>query len=116
MGLTHRDFDAACDHEQLCERWQAFLERCVEPPLMAAWNQRTLDLLAQVTGRDTSRLSLKGAYRAVYGCDAFSLEEAVVKRGLTPPVLGLRGRAERRLGGCIAVAQHLHARTREPAP
>ncbi|HET8938144.1 MAG TPA: tRNA-uridine aminocarboxypropyltransferase [Polyangiales bacterium] len=110
MGLTVQDFDGACDLEQLRERWQAFLGHPTEPPLMAAWNQRTLDLLAQVTGCPTSRLTLKGAYRAVYGCDAFSLEEVVAQRGLALPALGLRGRAERRLGGCIVVAQHLNAR------
>ena len=110
MGLTVQDFDVASDHAQLCERWEAFLARCAGLPLMAAWNQRTLDLLAQVTGRSTSRLALKGAYRAVYGCDAYSLEEVVAQRGLALPALGLRGRAEHRLGGCIAVAQHLNAR------
>lgn len=115
MGLTERDFDSACGHNALSERWESFLTRAPSPPLMAAWNQRTLDLLALVTGQRTSRLSLKGAYRAVYGCDAFSLEEAVALRGLMVPSLGLRGRAERRLAGCVAVAQHLHARARGAA-
>jgi hypothetical protein len=86
------------------------LAGCAEPPLLAAWNQRTLDLLTRMTGCASSRLSLKGAYRAVYGRDALSLEEAVEQRALALPALGLMGRAERRLAGCVAVAQHLHAR------
>jgi hypothetical protein len=112
MGLTVEDFAAGCSDAALLERWQSFLGRCAEPPLMAAWNQRTLDLLALVTGRATSRLSLKGAYRAVYGCDAFSLEQVVAQRGLQAPALGLLGRAERRLAGCVAVARHLNERAR----
>jgi hypothetical protein len=79
---------------------------------MAAWNQRTLDQLARMTGCATSRLSIKGAYRAVYGCDALSLEDAVSQRGLQLPALGLFGRAERRLGGCVSVARYLNERSR----
>jgi hypothetical protein len=100
----------AVDQAELCQRWQSFLAGCAAPPLMAAWNQRTLDLLTRMTGSAASRLSLKGAYRAVYGRDALSLEEAVEQRALVLPALGLMGRAERRLGGCVAVAQHLNAR------
>lgn len=110
MGLSVSDFDGACSTEALCERFEGFLARCPEPPLMAAWNQRTLDNLARVTGRGGSRLAIKGAYRAVYGCDAFSLEEVVAQRGFALSALGLLGRAERRLAGCVAVAQHLHDR------
>ena len=112
MGLSPADFDAACSSEALCERFERFLARCTEPPLMAAWNQRTLDILGAVTGRAGSRLAIKGAYRAVYGCDAYSLEEVVEQRGFTLPRFGLLGRAERRLAGCVAVARHLHARAR----
>jgi DTW domain-containing protein YfiP len=110
MGLSATDFDVAVAHAELCERWERFLAGCAEPPLLAAWNQRTLDLLTRMTGCASSRLSLKGAYRAVYGRDALSLEEAVEQRALALPALGLMGRAERRLAGCVAVAQHLHAR------
>lgn len=111
MGLTTADFEGACSTDELCTRFDAFLANsCSEPPLMAAWNQRTLDILAKVTGRDPSRLSIKAAYRAVYGCEAFSLEEAVAQRNFSLPPLGLKGRAERRLAGCIAVTRHLHQR------
>jgi hypothetical protein len=110
MGLSTADFDDAVDQTELCQRWQSFLAGCAAPPLMAAWNQRTLDLLTRMTGSAASRLSLKGAYRAVYGRDALSLEEAVEQRALVLPALGLMGRAERRLGGCVAVAHHLNAR------
>jgi len=110
MGLAVSDFDSACSSAELCARFEAFLGRLAEPPLMAAWNQRTLDILARATGRGGSRLSIKGAYRAVYGCEALSLEDVVAERGFVLPVLGLRGRAERRLAGCLVVARHLHDR------
>jgi DTW domain-containing protein len=110
MGIKSEQFRTACDHAELCARWEQFLARGPQPPLMAAWNQRTLDLLARTTGRETSRLSLKGAYRAVYGREALSLEQAVAKRELVPEALGLIGRAEPRLAGCVAIARHLYAR------
>ena len=116
MQLSVEDFDAACTTTELRERWQAFLARCAGPPLLAAWNQRTLDLLARVTAGGEPRLSLKAAYRAVHGCAALSLEEVVEQRGFVLPELGVRGRAARRLGGCIAVARHLHARANGTAP
>jgi len=116
MGLVASDFDGACSSGEMCERFEAFLTGLAEPPLMAAWNQRTLDMLARVTGRGGSRLAIKAAYRAVYGCDAFSLEEVVAQRGFALTPLGLMGRAERRLAGCVAVAQHLHDRAVGGAP
>jgi DTW domain-containing protein len=111
MGLTEQDFAGACDAAAVRERWQRFLGAHPEPPLMAAWNQRTLEILERMTGRTYPQVVLKAAYRAVYGRDAFSLEEVVAQRGLALPALGLLGRAEHRLGGCVAVAQHLHALT-----
>jgi DTW domain-containing protein YfiP len=116
MGLSASDFDEACTSEQLCDRFAEFLGGCAEPPLMAAWNQRTLDVLGRVTGASESRLSIKAAYRAVYGCDAFSLEEAVALRGFEVSTLGLIGRAERRLAGCAAVARHLYERATGAVP
>ena len=110
MGLTASDFDGACSSEALREGFAGFLSRIAEPPLMAAWNQRTLDVLGRVTGVAGSRLSIKAAYRAVYGCDAYSLEEVVAQRRFSLESLGLMGRAERRLSGCVAVARHLHDR------
>lgn len=116
MGLTASDFDGACSSEELCDRFAKFIGGLAEPPLMAAWNQRTLDVLGRVTGLGGSRLSIKAAYRAIYGCDAFSLEEVVAQRGFALPALGLTGRAERRLAGCVTVAQHLHDRALGEVP
>lgn len=110
MGLTVADFDGAVSSQELCARFAAFVARCEGPPLMAAWNQRTLEILARVRGLPCSGLALKAAYRAVYGCGALSLEEVVAQREFVLPRLGLMGRAERRLAGCLAVARHLRAR------
>lgn len=110
MQLSVADFDAATSGEELRERWQNYLGRCSEPPLIAAWNQRTIEILARATRQALPHQSLKAAYRAVYGCDALSLEQAVEQRGLVVPELGVMGRAARRLGGCIAIARLLHAR------
>ena len=110
MGVTQADFAQAVSPDELCRRWQAFSAGCGPAPLFAAWNQRTLDLLAKATGQPLSRIALKGAYRAVHGSDAQSLEEVVASRGLTLQPNALLGRAAQRLAGAVAVAQMMHAR------
>ena len=112
MGLTHADFAQAVSPAELCERWAAFLAQCGDAPRLASWNQRTVDLLVRATGRAHSPVALKGAYRAVHGTDALSLEEAIVQRGLVLSSNGFLGRAGRRLAGAVAVSQMLHAQAR----
>jgi hypothetical protein len=116
MGIGPEDFAKGCDTQALRERWAAFVGKCGRAPIMTAWNQRTLDLLARVTQAPLSRLSLKGAYRAVHGIDAYSLEEVVAQRGFTLRDFGLLGRAGTRLAGSVAAAAYLNQRARELKP
>jgi hypothetical protein len=111
MGLTERDFDDAADQAQLARELRAFLdEQCCARPLVAAWSQSSLDLIAALLGEKPSRLSLKSAYRSVYGADVKELHEAVELRGLTVPPNSFRGRAATRAAHALAVGQHLHER------
>ena len=110
MGLTADDLSNASDRAAFAERWREFLED--RDVLLGAWNERTLELLAQTTGvRSAQRpLSLKMAYRSVFGVDAHSLEDITAQRGLTLALPGFLGRAARRLSGAVAVASLLHER------
>lgn len=111
MRLSERDFDDACDQAQLAADLRAFLDHeCGRSPLVAAWSQSSLDLIAAVLGEDASRLSLKSAYRSVYGAVEKELSEAVQVRNLSVAPNGFRGRAAARIAGALAVARHLHER------
>ncbi len=113
MGLTRDDFAAADGGESFPAEWAQFLAKCGPNPLFATWNHRTLQLLDRITGTPgtpSTRLSLKGIYRAVFGIDAHNLDDVVSLRGLVVPPGGWKGRAERRLGGAVAVARLLYAR------
>lgn len=110
MGLAPDDFRAAWTGAQFAQRWGEFLAGCEAPPLVAAWNQRTLELLAATTRELGAQLSLKSAYRAVYGKQARGLDEALSQRDLRAEPNPLRGRAARRLGGAVAIARFLNAR------
>jgi DTW domain-containing protein YfiP len=110
MGLSAAHFQTALSRGEFCEQWAGFLASCGFKPLLAAWNQRTLDLLAATTDTPPSRVSIKAAYRSVYGNDAHGLDEVVIQRGLHPLPNALHGRAARRLAGAVAVTRFLHAR------
>lgn len=111
MRLTERDFEGAAEQEQLAAELGAFLEtQCGPQPLLAAWNQSSLDLLGAALGVAPSRLSLKSAYRSVYGADAKELREAVGSRGLATAPNAFRGRASARIADALAISQHLHER------
>jgi DTW domain-containing protein YfiP len=117
MGLAVTDFDAAhggrprpgAPHA-FRDAWLEFLASCGPAPLIAAWNQRTLEFLAEQTDTDFPKVVLKGAYRAVFGADTHSLEQVVAERGLAIPSFGFKGRAARRLGSAVSVARLLNER------
>lgn len=110
MGLDAADFDAAHSGESFAGAWAEFLARCGPSPVIGSWSQRSLDLLAKVTGVRRPEVVLKSAYRAVHGTGDRSLEDILRQRGIDPPTYAFRGRAGRRLGHAVAVARLLHAR------
>ncbi|HEX7480676.1 MAG TPA: tRNA-uridine aminocarboxypropyltransferase [Polyangiales bacterium] len=111
MQLAAGDFERPCDLPTLGRELQAFLAQCGPEPLLAAWNQSTLELVQPLLAAPSVGLSLKSAYRAVYGADASGLDAVIAKLGLSPVLGGFRGRAAVRLASAVVVARHLHART-----
>jgi len=110
MGLPREVFANGVTTPEFCERWATFLTG-VQAPILAAWNQSTLELLARVTGQSMPQISLKSAYRALHGTRPFSLDEVVAQPGLILPEPNFEGRAGIRLAGALAVAEFLHARS-----
>jgi DTW domain-containing protein len=109
MKLSEADFGAAVGLETFRDDWRSFLAR-VADPVVAAWNQSTLDLLAEIMGDPASRVSLKSAYRNVFGAGLGCLEDVAEQNALAIGPSRFRGRAGSRVARAIAVARHLNAR------
>jgi DTW domain-containing protein YfiP len=109
LGLCEADFVGALSRQQFLESWAEFVRGGGPTPLLAAWNQSTLDLLAALSGTAPARLALKGAYRAGHGRDAQSLAAVVAQHALALAPNDLRGRSSERLAGAVAVLKFLHA-------
>lgn len=116
MELTEADFDGAVDPGCFTEEWRQFLDREPGVPVVSAWNQTTLDVLASVIGGRASRVSLKSAYRNRRGGGCGSLDDVITDERLVaaavplPSPVPFRGRAALRVARAIAVAQLLNAR------
>jgi DTW domain-containing protein YfiP len=108
MSLSAGDFDGAIDPSQFRRDVAEFLSR-QDDPLLAAWNQSSLDLLAKELRASASRVSLKSAYRNLRGGGSGSLDEVVASEGLNPDPLAFRGRAAIRAARAVAIARHLNA-------
>lgn len=86
--------------------WGTFVSKG-DSPIVAAWNQSTLDLLAATLGTEPSRAALKGAYRSSHGRHDGSLEEVAERQGWSREPLPVHGRAARRLGLTLSAARAL---------
>jgi DTW domain-containing protein YfiP len=114
MRLSPDDFSAALDTAAFRARWAAFLALQARP-IVAAWNQSTLDLLAAAGAALPATLVLKSAYRGRCGARHASLDDVVAAEGLAPAPRALRGRAAQRIAAAVAVARYLHALQAEPS-
>lgn len=112
MGLGTADFEAAVSVDRFERDWAAFLETCGPRPLVAAWNQTTLDVLANTTGGAPSRVSLKSAYRSARGGGSGSLDDVAAREEIGAPSLAFRGRAAVRLARAVAIARDLNENAR----
>jgi hypothetical protein len=112
MGLGDSDFDSAVTIDRFERDWTEFLETCGPRPLVAAWNQTTLDVLATTTRGTPSRVSLKSAYRSARGGGSGSLDDVVLRERVSAPRFAFRGRAAVRLARAVAVARDLNENAR----
>jgi hypothetical protein len=108
MGLHESDFDGAVTVSAFERDWNGFLADCGPAPLVAAWNQTTLDVLGAATGRAASRVSLKCAYRSARGGGSGSLDEVSARENVRPRRYPFRGRAAERLARAVAIAEDLN--------
>lgn len=115
MGLGGADFEGAVSVDSFEREWSEFLERCGPRPLVAAWNQTTLDVLAAATGGAPSRVSLKSAYRSARGGGSGSLDDVVLRENVRATAFPFRGRAAVRLARAVAIARDLNENARDHA-
>lgn len=108
MQLDESDFEAAVSAGAFARDWAEFLRSCGPSPLVAAWNQTTLDVLARTTGGFPSRVSLKSAYRSAKGGGSGSLDDVVEREKITARPMAVRGRAALRLARAVAIAESLN--------
>jgi DTW domain-containing protein YfiP len=108
MRLREEDFDGGADVPSFVRRWAEFLARSGPLPIVAAWNQSTLDLLATTTGTVASRVALKSAYRSLRGGGSGSLDEVARAERVVEAPLPFRGRAAERVARAVAVSELLH--------
>jgi hypothetical protein len=114
MELDSSDYAQALEHAQFANVWDAFLQLAGPSPIVAAWNQSTLDLLVDARARVCEPLVLKSAYRGRCGVEITHLEDIVGKLGLPAQPNALRGRAAFRLACAAAVGAYLHGLAAEP--
>jgi DTW domain-containing protein YfiP len=112
MGLGTPDFDEAVSVDRFERDWEEFLDTCGPRPLVAAWNQTTLDVLATTTGGAPSRVSLKSAYRSARGGGSGSLDDVAAREKIRAPTFAFRGRAAVRLARAVAIARDLNENAR----
>lgn len=105
MQLSPDALDGAPAPEQALARWREFAG---PEPLLAAWNQRTLDLMRTFdpTLLPANERLLKAAYCNL-GRGGGALPEVVVREGLTPAPFPARGRAGERVAAALAVLEWL---------
>jgi hypothetical protein len=112
MELGADDFAQAIELPELCAQWDAFVNAAAPEPIVAAWNQSSLELLANVGANVPARLVLKSAYRGRCGRDHARLEDVITAEALDPAASALRGRGGRTIASAAAVAEHLRALSR----
>lgn len=108
MELPSEAFDRGVTLSEFQTAWGAFTSES-NGPVIAAWNQSTLDLLGATLGTVPSRAALKGAYRSSHGRHEGSLEEVAEREGWTTTSFPVPGRAGRRLALALSAAKALRA-------
>jgi DTW domain-containing protein YfiP len=106
MGLDARLVAGGVPLAQARTEWQHF----VGSRTVVAWNRSSLDLASALGS--APGLLLKGVYSNATRQPGRPLEQVVRDLALDVGVLPVRGRAQERLGNCLAVARWLHSRSR----
>jgi DTW domain-containing protein YfiP len=113
MKLTRKDFERACDAHAFRDDWSRFLDECPRSPVLAAWQQNTLELLGRTTGRPASRTTLKDAYRRALPGGGGTLDHVITREELTVVPFDFSGRAGVRMAHACAIARRLNALARD---
>ena len=108
MMLSPEEVARGHDLEEILEPWRRFLG---EDPVVAAWNQSTLDLLRDAGALDGAAVMLKAAYCNVRRGGSGTLEAVARREELTAADLPCGGRAGQRLGLAVAVLGWLREQT-----
>jgi hypothetical protein len=104
MELAAEALAAGVTAEQLRIAWRDFVG---DTPVVAAWNQSTLDLVAAHTDAPFEPVLLKAAYCNLRRGQSGHLAAVLKREGLRPAATPFRGRAGRRLGQALAVLEHI---------
>ena len=108
MQLSESDFAGAADLAGFRSAFGDFLAHGDQPPIVAAWNQSTFDLLRAAGVALPAQLVLKSAYRGRCGAMHASLDDVIKAESLSPQPGALHGRAAWRVACAVAVARYLH--------
>ncbi len=103
MELTPDDLEGGVTPSRFRRDWESFQGNA---PVIAAWNQSTLDVLAGVAAPGCA-VMLKAAYCNVHAGACGSLEAVMAREGLAAVENPCRGRAGQRLGMALAVLEFL---------
>lgn len=106
MGLDAAKLSRGRSLEAVRADWREFAGA---RPIVAAWNQSTIDLLASAELVAESTLLLKGVYTGLTRGACGALEDVVRRERLALPELPISGRARERLAGALAVTRWLES-------
>lgn len=89
------------------ELGRAFASWLPEGAVLGAWTDGTLDLVHRYLPAKPASLCLKSVYKRLRPDTRGTLEDALLRDGLSAPSLGLAGRADLRLSGAVELVRWL---------
>lgn len=104
MEITAKDLATGVTDDELRRDWNAFVG---PSPVVAAWNQSTLNLVATRTDQALHPVLLKAAYCNLRRTTSGTLTAVLEREGMQPEATPFRGRAARRLGQALSVLRLL---------
>lgn len=106
LGIAAEEFAAGESFVAMRARFRGFLG---DHPVLAAWNQRTLQIARHHFGFEGPTVLLKAVHANLRGGRAGHLDRIVAAEGLVPLAMPFAGRAAERMGQAVAIARWLRA-------